>query len=344
MFLSNSGSEAIEAAVKMARAARPKARTFLNFGGAYHGKTHGALALTPSEEYQAPFRPLAPHVETLPFGDLNALEAALRRLGDDVAAVVVEPVQGEAGVIVPPSGFLRALGELARHFGTLVIADEVQTGLGRAGAYFASIDGGLKPDIVTLAKPLGGGLIPIGATLARRGIYRALLHGLESKRHSSTFGGGSLAAAVALRSLELIVENDLPGKAREAGAYGLARLRETAARYPHFLEDVRGVGMLFALKLHPVVGFRVPGVERDTIDQLAAALALRALHQGGVHACFSLTTQRTVRLTPPLNLPRPLLEELFTRVDGVVRAHRRPWAMVARMPPTRLLRLARLAL
>lgn len=343
VLLSNSGAEAIEAALKMARAARPRGRTFLNFTRAYHGKTHGALALTPSEEYQAPFRPLAPRVETLPYGDLDALRDALRRLGDDAVAIVIEPIQGEAGAVVPPPGYLRGLGELAREHGVLVVADEIQSGLGRTGAYFASIEAGLEPDIVTLAKPLSGGLVPIGATIARRDVFRALLHGLDSKRHSSTFGGGTLAAAVATRALELLVELDLVERAREAGAYGLDRLRAVARRYPHLFEEVRGAGMLFALKLRPIVRMRVPGIPVDALDQFASALALRALHLEGVHACYAITTERTVRLTPPLNLPQPLLVELFDRVERVAVRHRRPWTMVGRLPPGRLLRLARMA-
>lgn len=344
VFFSNSGAEAVETAIKMARAARPGARTFVNFGRAYHGKTHGALALTPNEEYQAPFRPLAPRVVTVPFGDADALEAVLRQHRGDVAAIVVEPVQGEGGVILPPPGFLAHLGELAREHDALVVADEIQTGLGRSGQWFASLADGLEPDIVTLAKPLGGGLVPIGATIARRDIYRALLHGVASKRHSTTFGGGSLAVAVGLRSLELIAQEDLVAKARRDGAYGLERLRRSAERYPRLLADVRGVGMLFAMTLHPVVGRALPGLDADTLDQLGSGLALRALHLGGVHACFSVATNRTVRLTPPLNLPAPLLEALFDRVDRVVARHPRPWMLVARYPLPRLLRFARFAL
>lgn len=184
VFFGNSGAEAIEAGLKMALAYRPKARTVINFQRAYHGKTFGALALTPNEEYQAPFRPLVPQTITLPYGDEQALSAALAKNAADVAAIVIEPVLGEGGVIVPPDGYLRRVGELARQHGVPVLADEIQTGLGRTGAWFASVDASLEPDIVTLAKPLGGSLVPLGATIARKPIYRALLPGLASKRHS----------------------------------------------------------------------------------------------------------------------------------------------------------------
>src|SRR5690606_40347834 len=149
---------------------------------------------------------------------------------DAIAAIVVEPVLGEGGVVVPPPGFLRGLGELAREHGVLVIADEIQTGLGRTGHWFASVAAGLDPDVVTLAKPLGGGLVPVGATIARKPIYRALLHGLAAKRHSTTFGGGSLAMAVGAKSLELAVDEDLPRRSAEGGRYGLERLLAVAER------------------------------------------------------------------------------------------------------------------
>lgn len=343
VFFSNSGAEAIETALKMARAARPEARVFVNFGRAYHGKTHGALALTPNEEYQDAFRPLAPEVITLPFGDAGALEDALRRHGKRVCAIVVEPVQGEAGVVVPPEGYLAELGRIAREHGVLVIADEIQTGLGRTGHWFASVAGGLDPDIVTLAKPLGGGLVPIGATIAHKDVYRALLHGLTAKRHSSTFGGNSLAMAVGLRSLELLVDEDLATRAAAAGRYGLERMRAVAERHPNLLEEVRGAGMLFAFVLRPVVGFKVPGVSEADVQTLAAALFLRELHLGGVHGCYSTNASRTARLTPPLNLPEPLLIELFDRVDGVARRNPRSFALVQHLPLPRLMRLAKIA-
>src|SRR5690606_31052692 len=133
---------------------RPKARSVINFERAYHGKTLGALALTPSEEYQGPFRPLVPTAITLPFGDERALAEVLSKRGHEVAAIVIEPILGEGGVISPPDGYLRRVGELAAEHGVPVLADEIQTGLGRTGSWFASVADGLDPDIITLAKPL----------------------------------------------------------------------------------------------------------------------------------------------------------------------------------------------
>ena len=254
VFFSNSGAEAVEAAIKFAQAARPKAKYLINFTRAYHGKTLGALSLTPNPNLQGPFRNiLNPAVITLPYGDAGALERALKRVGDQVIAVILEPILGEAGVILPPPGFLKWLGEACRAAGVLVIADEIQTGLGRTGHWFESVAQGLTPDILTLAKPLGGGMIPVGATIVRHEIYKHLLGSIETvKRHSNTFGGNSLAMAVGLKSLEILLDGDYPQRSRRLGERGLARLTAVQQRYPALLEEVRGAGMLFAMNFRPL--------------------------------------------------------------------------------------------
>lgn len=343
VYFGNSGAEAIETAIKMARAARPRGTTFINFQRAYHGKTTGALALTPNEEYQGPFRPLAPEVLTLPYGDDAALEAALKRLGERACAIVIEPVLGEGGVIAPPAGYLKRVAELAAAAGVLVIADEIQTGLGRTGHWFASVADGMEPDIITLAKPLGGGLLPVSATIARKAVFHALLPGLASKRHSSTFSGGTLAMAVGLKSLELLVEGKHDERAAEAGHYGLQRLQAMAEKNPNLIESVRGAGMLFAISLKPVVGFKVPGVTEEDVQTLASALMLRELHGAGVHGCYSNNAHRTVRLTPALNTPQELLVTLFDRVESLVEGTPSSFAMLRRLPMPKMLALARLA-
>ncbi len=342
VFFVNSGAEAVEAAMKMALAFRPGAKAFVNFERAYHGKTLGALSLTPNEEYQGPFRPLRETL-TLPYGDEGALANALARRAKDVAAIVVEPVLGEAGVFTPPDGFLRRLGELARENGVPVIADEIQTGLGRTGHWFASVAAGLEPDIVTLAKPLGGGLVPVGAVIARRDVYRALLPRTASKRHSNTFGGGSLASAVALRSLEIIVDERLDLRSRRLGEAGLARMRATASRFPNLIAEARGAGMLFAFTLQPILGFKMPGVLEEDVQAITAALALRQLQEAGVYACYSDNGNRVVRFTPPLNMPEELFDTLWDRVDEFAAANQRSLRLLQRYPLPKLLQLVKLA-
>ncbi len=344
VFFSNSGAEAVEAALKFAKAARPGATYLINFTRSYHGKTAGALSLTPNEEYQALFRPLLPNVVTLPYGDAGRLTNTVRDLGaDKVVAVVLEPIQGEGGVIHPPTDFLPAVNRL-RESGVLVIADEIQTGLGRSGHLFASLPGGLEPDIITLAKPLGGGLVPVGATIARKWIAKKMLGGVESKRHSNTFGGGSLAMAVGLKSLEIIVQEGLVERSRKLGQEGLARLERIRAAHPDFLSEVRGAGLLFALQLQPLVPPGLLGAKAELAQQLGSGLALRALHEAGVHACYTLNSSRTVRLTPALNMPEPLLEEMLTRVEGAAAAHRKAWKLLTNTPPSVLIKLTKLAL
>jgi len=344
VFFSNSGAEAIEAAIKFVRSFRPGG-TLINFTRAYHGKTAAALALTPNEEYQAPFRPLFGPVMTVPFGDLDAFDAALRELGPDkVTAVVVEPIQGEGGVVRPPPGFLQGLGERCKRHGIPVVADEIQTGLGRTGHWFASVADGLDPDVITLAKTLGGGMVPVAATIARDEIFRKMLPGVESKRHSNTFGGATLPMAVALRSLELIHEEGLVAKARRDGEIGLARLRKLAERFPELIVDVRGAGMLFALQIRAVAPSRFLPVDAELVDQVGAALALRAMHLQGVHGCYSINAQRVVRLTPPLNLPEALRDTLFDRVEATAVEYPQSWRLLGTMSPARWVRLARLAL
>ncbi len=343
VFFSNSGAEAVETALKLIRINRPKAPKIINFVRGYHGKTLGALSMTPNDEYQEPFRPLWGDVLTLPYGDAQALSDALKRHGGGVGAVVVEPIQGEGGVVTPPPEFLPALSELSRKYGFLVVADEIQSGLGRCGYDFASVALGLEPDIITLAKPLGGGLVPLGATIARPLLMRGLLGGLASKRHSNTFGGGSLAMAVGLKSLELIEDEGLAERSHRLGRRGLARLEQLAAAYPDFFGAVRGAGMLFALELRPVAPLLAPlGLSAELTAQLGSALALRTLHLSGIQACYTLNASRTVRLTPALNMPEPLFDELFRRLEAAAQQPQK--TQLFRTPPSVLLKLARLAL
>lgn len=345
VFFSSSGTEAIEGAVKFAKAARPKGRYLVSFKSGYHGKTFMSLSLTPNPEYQDLFKPLAPHVENVPFGDFETLERRLRVLGHDrIVAVVIEPIQGEGGVNIPPPGYLRAVGDLCRKHGILVIADEIQTGLGRTGHWFESAAQGLDPDIITLAKPLGGGMVPIGATIVRKEIFGKMLHGLASKRHSNTFGGNSLAMAVGLKSLEMLLEQDLPARSKRLGEEGLARLQQIRRRHPGLLSEVRAQGMLFALQFHPLISLSGPKPAQEFLFEATAILGMRELHRAGVQANLSLSSKRTVRLTPALNMPDDLFEEMWRRVEVAADRNPRAWRILANTPPATTARLAQFAL
>jgi acetylornithine/succinyldiaminopimelate/putrescine aminotransferase len=346
VFFSNSGAEAVEAAIKLAKASRPGGSCFINFTRAFHGKTAGALSLTANEDYQRPFRPLAFKTLTPPFGDLDAFEETIVKKGaDNIIAVILEPIQGEAGIIVPPPDFLAGIDCLAKEYGIPVIADEIQAGLGRSGYWVPSIEwGGMDPDIIVFAKPLGGGMAPIGATVARKAIYNKMFGGLNCKIHSSTFGGNSLAMAIGLKSLEILREEKLVERSRRLGEKGLKRLKEISESHPDLIADVRGFGMWFAIQFHPVVPPGLSFGHDDLIGEFTTSLGLMMLHEGGVHANLALNAHRTVRLTPPLTIPEELFDTMFDRIEAATKRMKSAGAMLIKTPPKSMLDLARIAL
>lgn len=346
VFFSNSGSEAIEAALKFAKASRPDGTCFINFERAFHGKTAGALSLTASEEAQRPFHPLAFETLTPPFGNLEAFEETIRRKGAaNIIAVVLEPIQGEAGVIVPPREFLAGVDRLVKQYGIPVIVDEIQAGLGRSGYWVPSIEwGGMDPDIIVFAKPLGGGMVPIGATMARKAIFDKMLGGLNCKIHSNTFGGNSLAMAIGLKSLEILREENLVERSRQLGKKGLERLERLAESHPDLIANVRGFGMWFAIEFHPIVPPRVAFGQQDLIGEFTTFLGMMMLHKGGVHANLALNARHTVRLTPALTIPGELFDAMFDRIDAAADRMKSAGAMLLKTPPKSIVDLTRIAL
>lgn len=268
VFFANSGTEANEAAFKLTR--RTGRTRIVAAEGAFHGRTMGALALTAKAAYREPFEPLPGEVTFVPYGDADALAAAVT---DETAAVVLEPIQGEAGVVVPPEGYLRAAREITSAHGALLWFDEVQTGMGRTGAWFAHTAGGVVPDVVTLAKGLAGG-IPIGACIAV-GEHGSLL---QPGNHGTTFGGNPVAAAAALAVIDTIEKDDLLGNAQRVGGHLAEKLRDPR------VSEIRQVGLLIGLDLTAPVAAK------------ATAVALR--HGFIINDC----APDRVRLAPPLVL------------------------------------------
>ncbi|RDI96514.1 aspartate aminotransferase family protein [Meiothermus sp. QL-1] len=301
VYFGNSGAEGVEAALKFARfyTGRPG---FVTTQGGYHGKTLGALSVTPRENYQAPARPLLPGVTVVPFGDTEALEAAV---GPETAAVIIEPIQGEGGIRVPPEGYLREARRITQERGALLIADEVQTGLGRTGRLWAVNWEAVEPDILVSAKALGGGVMPISATLARPEILA--IYKTEPLVHSSTFGGNPLAAAAALAALEVIVDEDLPGRALEMGAYLMRGLQELQRAFPELIAEVRGRGLMLGLEF---------------TDADIGAVAVAELAARGVITAFGLNNPKVVRLEPPLIVEKAHLEEALEALQGALEATR----------------------
>jgi predicted acetylornithine/succinylornithine family transaminase len=270
-FFCNSGAEANEAAIKLARRFAhdrhgAERHVVVSALGSFHGRTFGALSATGQSKFHKGFEPLVPGFRHVPFNDLPALEAALT---PDVCAVLLEPIQAESGVRVPAEGYLRAVAELCAHRGALLILDEVQTGLGRTGSFFACEADGILPDVITLAKSLGGGL-SLGATLARGEAAEALQPG----SHASTFGGNPVACAAAIAALDVVLGENLLDRVGELGEALVADLRALAAREPK-ITAVRGRGLLVAIDLtvpaKPVVaaaqerGYLVNAVQENAL-------------------------------------------------------------------------------
>jgi len=315
VFFCNSGSEAVEAALKLARAATGRAK-LLHCERSYHGKSLGALSVTGNPNYQRPFGPLLTGCAAVPFGDLDALERAVatRRF----AAFVVEPIQGEGGMNVPPEGYLREAQRLCRAAGTLLVVDEVQTGLGRTGALFAVDHEGVEPDVMTLAKSLGGGLVPLGAMLARRDLWMKAYGTVQTfALHSSTFGGGSLACAAGLAALRALQDEGLVENARARGRQLYVGLAELSRRCP-LAREVRGQGLMLGLEFNPMprtmvkhfkgmdasgsTAFQVPDLD-GLIHSIPGLYVMQTLLQGhGIYTQVTRSNPRVLRIQPPLTV------------------------------------------
>ena len=248
-FFCNSGTEAWEAAMKLARAYSAMKRSeghtlgtkFLALENSFHGRTMGSVSTTHKDKYREPFQPLVPGVEFVRFNDVDHLRASF---SNEVCAILIEPVQGEGGIRPVSQEFFAAARELTQSTGALLIADEIQSGLGRTGKWFAYQQFGIRPDITTLAKPLAGGL-PLGAMLCTEEAARAIHPGL----HGTTFGGGPLACAVAIAVIDAIEQEGLLSNIRETGAYFKGQLHDVAAKHESVV-DVRGMGLMLAMEMN----------------------------------------------------------------------------------------------
>jgi len=296
-FFCNSGTEAVEAMLKLARRhffaqGQPNRHRVIAFENAFHGRTLGALAVTGTPDYRNGFGPLgaATHVT---YGEAEQVRQAMDR---DVAAILVEPIQGEGGVVLPPAGFLAELRTIADDHGALLLMDEVQTGIARTGRFLAAEHADVAPDAVALAKGLAGG-IPIGAMLCRR----AFAHALPPGSHGSTFGGNPLASAAALAVLEVIEVDRLLDAAAARGAQLAEGLQGLAERHCSHVECARGLGLLQALTLR---------------DAGTAGTVLSRLQEAGV--LLTIAGGRSLRFSPPLVVTPSEIDEGVAAVDKVL--------------------------
>jgi ornithine--oxo-acid transaminase len=296
----NGGAEAVETAIKAARKwghkvkGIPEGRAeIIGCAGNFHGRTIAVIGLSTEPQYRDGFGPFPPGLTTIPFGDADALAKAIT---PRTAAFLVEPIQGEGGIIVPPAGYLARCRDICRDNRVLMICDEIQTGLGRTGRFLASEYDGVQPDGVILGKALGGGLLPVSAFVATNDVMQVFHPG----DHGSTFGGNPLAAAVAMAALDVLFEEKLIERSAELGAWLLAELQDLRSR---IVSDVRGRGLFVGIEVDPQYTSA-----RLVVDRLLARGILSKDTHGTV-----------VRIAPPLNIPRDDLEWAVREIRAVFR-------------------------
>lgn len=278
-FVCNSGTEAVEGALKLARLSTK--RTQIIFAdNSFHGKTFGSLSASGRDLYKEPFAPLLPEFIHVPYGDSKALREAA---SEKTAGVILEPIQGEGGVNLPPDDYLPEVRKICNESGALLIMDEVQTGMGRTGKLFACQHWNIVPDIMVIAKALGGGVMPIGAFIGTPEVWKCLFpHPLI---HTSTFGGNPLACAAAIAAINLILEEDLPAQAAVKGNYLMGKLREVQKKYPEIIAEVRGKGLLIGVEM---------------VQEGYGGNVIFEMSRGGVIGVYTLNKPKVIRFEPPL--------------------------------------------
>ncbi len=306
-FFTNGGAEAVEMALKLARLATG-GKWYISTIGAFHGKSMGAISMGGKGGYREDYLPLIQQVQHVHYGDAQAVETAIKNLqhvGESVAAVILEPVQGEAGIIIPPSGYLKQVRKICDATGVALIFDEIQTGMGRTGSMFRCTHEGVTPDILTYGKAFGGGVMPITGIIARKHMWVEKLVENPWILGSPTFGGNPLACSAAIATIKYMLENDLPGQAKEKGEYLTEKLGELQKKYPTVLIDVRGLGLLFGMEFpESEVGYTV-----------AKELFARKVMTAG-----TLVNAKTLRIEPPLTISYETLDIVLERLDEALAA------------------------
>ncbi|HEY5877724.1 MAG TPA: aspartate aminotransferase family protein [Nakamurella sp.] len=316
VYLTNSGAEAVEVALKLARL-HGRTRIIAMRDG-FHGKTFGALSVTGRPAYRAPFEPLLPGVEFAAFGDIDDLARRLATDGERTC-VIAEPILGEGGVHVPPAGWLTAVRELCTRAGALLILDEIQTGLGRVGAWWAAGTEGVVPDILLSGKILSGGVVPVGAVLATDEVFRPLDD--DPMLHSSTFAGSPLAAAAVTATLSVLRDENLIQRSADLGTELSAAVRGILAEHcPGLVAEVRGRGLLIGM---------------DFVSSDLAVEFLMELIARRVVPSYSLNKYNVLRFTPPATLATRDVDELCEALTGAAREVGRRRARASRIPTVR---------
>ena len=296
-FFVNSGTEAVEGCLKVARLAT-KRKKFVAANNAFHGKTMGSLTATGRDLYREPFKPLLDGFTHVPFGNIAAMESAV---DEETAAVILEPIQGEGGIIIPPAGYLRQVKELCEAKDALFIADEVQTGIGRTGAWFGVNHEDVKPDLMACAKALGGGVMPIGAIIGTPRAWQGLIE--APFLHTSTFGGNQLACAAGVAAISVIKEENLLERGAETGAYLKAGLESIAAEFPSVISEVRGRGMMIGIEL---------------TKEGAGGMLMSLMIDKSIIVAYTLNNPKVIRMEPPLIMPKEVVDYVLEQFRDAV--------------------------
>jgi putrescine aminotransferase len=296
-FFCNSGTEAVEGALKIARLANGR-KKIIYASRAFHGKTLGSLSATDRAKHRAPFDPLLAQFAVVPFGDANALPD---NIDCNTCAVILEPVQGEGGIFPAPDGYLAAVRDECDRAGAIFILDEVQTGMGRTGWNFACERDGVAPDLMCLAKALGGGVMPIGAVIGTPAVWHEFE--LQPLIHTSTFGGNPLACTAGLAACEVLVEERLAENARSRGEEFLAGLGAIKDEFPDLVNSVRGRGLMIGI---------------DFVSEDAAELFIAMIIELGVFVAFALNKPDIIRIEPPLTITSEVVQDVLTRIRAAL--------------------------
>ncbi len=302
-FFVNSGTESVEGALKFARMYTGRKSYIVTTKG-FHGKSLGSLSATAKGVFRSPFLPLVPGFHHVPYGNADAIEMMLEScafIGEDVAAVLIEPIQGEGGVIIPPADYLPRIREMCDRYGALLILDEVQTGMGRTGKMFCCEHHNVVPDILCLAKAFGGGVMPIGAVVAREKIWEKLVE--NPFLHTTTFGGNPVCCAAAIANINVLLEENLPQRAAESGEYMLGKLKGLAVKYPEVVQEIRGKGLMIGIEFHN--------------NELGYAVAT-GLFGAGVLVAGTLINAKSIRIEPPLTITREQQDAVIDRLNKVL--------------------------
>ena len=296
-FFVNSGTEAVEGCLKVARLATKRSK-FVAAENAFHGKTMGSLTATGRDLYREPFKPLLDCFTHVPYGDATALEGVV---DEETAAVILEPIQGEGGIIVPPAGYLKDVKAICEAKGALLIADEVQTGIGRTGTWFGVEHDGVKPDLMACAKALGGGVMPLGAIIGTPAAWQGLIE--APFLHTSTFGGNQMACAAGVATIKAIKEEDLLRRSAETGAYFKAGLEQIQKEFPEVIAEVRGKGMMLGVEL---------------TREGAGGMLMSLMIDKSIIVAYTLNNPKVIRIEPPLIMPKEVVDYVLENFRSAV--------------------------